>query len=71
MKKHRQLRQLTENAVSSNDSTDVELDNSYSFINLELEVDDIEHYCSDHLYNVENIEDSYLTDSSVYNRSPD
>jgi len=38
---------------------------------LELEVDDIEHYCSDHLYNAENIEDSYLTDSSIYNRSPD
>lgn len=75
LKKHRQLRQLTENAVSSDDSTDVELDNSYSFINLELEVDDVEHYCSDHLYNAEynaeNIEDSYLTDSSVYNRSPD
>jgi len=52
---------------------------------LELEVDDIEHSCSqcvkkiysnyddtfDHLYNPENIEDSYLTDSSLYNRSPD
>ncbi|KAE9522989.1 hypothetical protein AGLY_016620 [Aphis glycines] len=64
LKKHRQLRQLTENAVSSNDSTYVELNNSYSSSL-------IEQHWSDHLYNAENIEYSYLTDSFFYKRSPD
>lgn len=85
LKKHRKLKQLTENSVSSNDSTNVELDNSNLSENLELEVDDIEHSCSQHveniysdyddtfghLHNPKNIEDYFLTDSSIYNRSPD
>lgn len=87
LKKHRKLKQLTENSVSYNDSTvtDVELDNSNLSENLELEVDDIEHNCGQHveniysdydntfgdLHNPENIEDCYLTDSFIYNRSPD
>jgi len=67
LKKHRQLKQITKNAVSSNDSTDMELDNSNLSENIYSNYDDT----FDHLYNPENIEDCYLTDSSLDNRSPD
>lgn len=90
LKKHRQLKQLTENSIviPSNDSTDVELDNPNISESGALEIDDIDHSCNQHVENVysnyndtfdhsynsasisANIEDN-LSDSSLYNRSPD
>lgn len=80
LKKHSQLKRLTKNAILSDDSTEyVELENSNLSENVGLEVDDIENSSSqhvdnvysnydntfDHLYNPENIEDCYITDSSL------
>lgn len=82
LKKHRQLKRFTENSIPSNDSTDVELVNANFSESVALEVDQscnqhVENICPnyndtyDHSFNSADIEDGYLTDSSLYKRSSD